>query len=163
MSRNVVAPNRVRWRVGRQWLPFRVSLRGGDWRDWRDIDIGGLDLFDSPGGVLAGLGIIALAMLLLLVVWPIVAIALELVLVAVILVGALAGRVVLRRPWTIVARSETTGTPCEHTWRAVGWRRSRRLIDTVADALARGGELPAGMSTVGPPARPLPQPGDNAA
>ena len=163
MSRSVVAPDRVRWQVGRQWLPFRVSLRGGDWREWTDADLSGLDFFDSPSGFLAGLAIIATAMLLFLVVWPVVAIALELVLVALILVVAVAGRVLSRRPWTIFARSEMTEATREHTWQVVGWRPSARLSESVVEALESGAELPAGMSTAGPPPRPIPQPGDGAA
>ena len=52
--------------------------------------------------------------------------ALELVLVALIVVVGVAGRVLFRRPWTIFARSDTTdGDPREHTWEVVGWRAAR--------------------------------------
>lgn len=142
MARTAVAPDGVHWRVGRRWLPFRVRLRRDDWREAGPSDLGDLALFDSPGGLLAGLVALAAVALLFLVIWPIVAIALELVLVAIILVGAVGGRVILRRPWTVVARSETA----ERAWNVVGWRRSGRLIDDVADALERGRELPAGAT-----------------
>ena len=143
MARSVVARDGVRWRVGRQWLPFRVRLRRDDWREAGPSDLGDLALFDSPGGLVAGLVATVAVILLFLVVWPIVAIALELVLLAIVLVGAVGGRVILRRPWPVVARSDRK----EHTWSVVGWRRSGRLIDDVAEALERGRELPPGATT----------------
>ena len=142
MARSVVARDGVHWRVGRQWLPFRVRLRRDDWRDAAPSDLGDLAVFDSPGGLVAGVVAIAAVILLLLVIWPIVAIALELVLVALILIGVVVGRVILRRPWTVVARSDRE----QRTWSVVGWRRSGRMIDAVAGALERGGELPPGAT-----------------
>jgi hypothetical protein len=143
MARTAVAPDGVHWRVGRRWLPFRVRLRRDNWRDAAPTDFGDLALFDSPGGVLAGLALTAAVILLLLVIWPIVAIALEVVLVALILIGAVGGRVILRRPWTVVARSEREQ---EHSWRVAGWRRSGRLIDEIAESLESGRALPPGAT-----------------
>lgn len=160
MPRYATSPDRVRWRVGRRWVPYRVTLRGGDWRDVGPSDLGDIGFFDSPAGVLAGLAVIATAMILFLVIWPIVAIALELVILALIFAGSLAGRVVLRRPWTVVARSEGADPPREHEWRVVGWRASGRLVDEAAGALGGGRELPPGATSTGPPPRPLPRPGD---
>jgi len=166
MSPSVVTPERVKWRVGRRWVSSRVCLRGGDWRDWRDLgptDLGDLSFFESPSGFLAGMAVIATAMVLFLVIWPIVAIAIELVLVALILVFGIAGRVLFRRPWTVSACSATTeSSPREHTWQVVGWRGSARLIEDVVKALEEGTDLPPGKSTVGPPPRPIPQPSDPA-
>jgi len=138
MPRSAVAPDGTSWGVGRRWVPFRVRLRDGDWREGGPADLGDV-FFDSPGGVLAGLAVIATAMLVFLVIWPIVAIALELVLLALIFLVSLAGRVLFRRPWTVVARSETTGAAREHTWRVVGWRASARLIEDAVDSLSRDG------------------------
>ncbi len=76
--------------------------------------------------------------LLFLVIWPIVVIALELVILVLLFLVSLAGRVVFRRPWTVVARGETPGASRELEWRVVGWRRSGLLIDAAADALAAG-------------------------
>lgn len=91
MSHTVVTAERVRRRVGRRWAPFRVRLRGGDWRDVGPTDLGNLTFFDSPGAFVAGVAVIATAMVLFLVVWPVVAIALELVLLALIVVVGVAG------------------------------------------------------------------------
>ena len=70
--RTVQAPDGRTWKVGRQWLPFRVRLRrerelpDGDGPSWLG------DLFDlgdfSLGGLLVGLALAIVAVLLLLVV-----------------------------------------------------------------------------------------------
>ena len=62
---------------------------------------------------------------------------------------SLAGRLLFRRPWTVVARGETPGASREHEWRVVGWRPSSRLIDAAAKALAAGTDLPAGAAPGG--------------
>jgi hypothetical protein len=128
----------------------------------RSGDAADLDFFDEPGGILAGLAIIATAMLLFLVVWPVIAIAVELTLLALVLVAAVAGRVLLRRPWTVFARSEGAGPAQEHTWQVVGWRRSDRLIEDVIRSLEKGTSCPPGAQTVGPSPRALPGPRDGA-
>jgi hypothetical protein len=155
---SVVTPERIRWRVGRRWLPFRVRLRGGDWRDFGPTDLTDAAIFESPAGILAGLAVVATAMLLFLVVWPVVAVALELVIIVFVLLLAVTGRVVLRRPWTVYAASVTGEATREHTWSVVGWRSSGRLIQQVKDALERGTELPVGAVTDGPEPKPLPRP-----
>ena len=132
-------------------MPARVRLR--DW-DWREAGPG-----DFADAELGGLAVIAVAMVVFLVIWPIVAIALELLLLVLICLVGVAGRVLFRRPWTVIARSEATGSPRRHEWRVVGWRRSTRLIEDVIDSLKSGRDLPAGATTSGPPARPIPQPG----
>jgi hypothetical protein len=48
--------------------------------------------------------------------------------------AGVAARLVAIRPWTIEAR--TAGKRLE--WQARGWRRSRRVRDDAAAALARG-------------------------
>ncbi len=106
----MVAPDRVRWQVGREWAPVRVRLR--DW-DWREAGPG--DVVDAE---LGGLAIFAVAMLVFLVIFPIVAIALELILLVLMCLIGVMGRVLLRRPWTVVARSQTTGSPRQHR---CGW------------------------------------------
>ena len=157
VARHVVTPERVRWRVGRRWLPFRVRLRRQDWREVGPTDLSEVALFESPAGILAGLAVIAAAMVLLLVVWPLVAIAIELVILALVLMAALVGRVLFRRPWTIYATSKDGERAREHTWRVVGWRRSSRLIEEARRALEHGAALPPGATTDGPPPVPLPR------
>ena len=78
---------------------------------------------------------IAAFVLLTTVVFPIVVLTLELLIVLVLLVGGLAARLLHRKPWTIRARAEDGR---ELTWRASGWRRSGRVRDDAAAALALG-------------------------
>lgn len=133
-----MTPDRREWRVGRQWVPFRVRLH----RDRSDVDFPS-DLFDvdifDDSGILAGLAIVASAVLLFLVIWPVIAIALEIVVLILVVLGGLAARVVLRRPWTVRAESRRGGG---RTWRVVGWRASGALIEEVARALEEGRALP---------------------
>ncbi|MDP1849485.1 MAG: hypothetical protein Q8K79_16970 [Solirubrobacteraceae bacterium] len=158
MSSETVGPDGIGWRVGRRWLPARVRLRDWDWRESAP-DWDGLSFFDDPSGFLLALGVIATAMIVFLVIWPIVAIALELVILALLFLASLAGRVLFRKPWTVFARSAGLGEPRVHEWRVVGWRDSSRLIADVRAALRSGGELPAGAVTTGPPPQALPRVG----
>jgi hypothetical protein len=140
--RAVLAPDGRMWKVGRQWLPFRVRLRRE--RELPDPSWAG-NLFDladlSLGGILVGLSIAILGAVLLLIVWPLVALAIEVAIVLIVFLVALAGRLVLRRPWRIVARSRS---PVRATlaWHVVGWRASGRVIEEVADSLAAGAAEP---------------------
>ena len=141
------------WHVGRQWLPVRVRLRperdpGDRW--WHAAD--GLDALTfadfSVGGVIAAFAAIVAAIVLVAVVWPIVALALEVVILLILFLGGLAGRLVFRRPWRIVAR--TKGEPREvRAWHVVGWRASAEVVDEVARSLAAGQRPnPAGAEPV---------------
>ena len=86
----------------------------------------------------SGIALIAALMVLFVVVLPLLAIAVEILIGALVLLGALAGRVVLRRPWTVFAECGDV----TQEWRVVGWRASGRRIGEVADALERGMPLP---------------------
>ena len=160
MARTVVAPDRVRWRVRRRWLPSWFRRTRPDWLDFSPGDImgAGVDFADSATVFLVTLALAAAAGLLFLVIWPVVALAAELLVVLALLVAGLAGRVILRKPWTVSAMSEFSEDPREHAWQVVGWRGSTRLIGEVAQALEVGSELPAGVQTAGSPPRPLPGP-----
>jgi hypothetical protein len=145
MARSVLAPDGRMWKVGRQWLPFRVKIRRE--RELPDVDpswwVDPLALADAGlGGLIVGLGIAVTVTFLILFVWPVVAIALELVILFLALIVATAGRFVLRRPWRIVARSRSAG-PATLAWHVVGWRESGRVIDEVADSLAGGNPEPS--------------------
>ena len=108
MARTVVAPDRVKWKVHRQWAPMRVrfhkKMNLENWLETRggSGEGGGFTgvaeaVFDSPTGILLALGATAVAVVLFLVIFPIVAIALEIVLLIIIVLAALVGRVLLRR------------------------------------------------------------------
>ena len=147
----VTASDGTRWRIGRQWWPERkpktdrdhtgdLGPEGGDGGGgdhWWDFDLGGG--IDDAFVLLAIVGVVILAILLLTtVVIPVIAFTLELVLFLLVFLFGIAGRVLFRRPWTVRARSAHQ----EHRWQKVGFRRSGRLRDEVADALADGRALP---------------------
>jgi hypothetical protein len=112
-------------------MPAPVRLRNWDWRE-----SGPGDFADAE---LGGLAVIAVAMVVFLVIWPIVAIALELIILMVICLGGIAGRVLLRPPWTVIARSEATGAPRLHEWRVVG-------VSTTPEKISN----PCGKTVAGP-------------
>lgn len=141
-AKRVTTPDGTTWQVGRRWLPDKPTLwrrrkrerddspaehgEGGDW--FPDID-------EAFVFVLAILAVLVVFFLLTTVVFPILVLTLELLIVLVLLAGGLAGRFLFRKPWTIRARSADGR---ELSWRAVGWRRSGRVRDDAAAALALG-------------------------
>jgi hypothetical protein len=98
--------------------------------------VGDVD-FGEAGLVVVG----ALAAILILI--PLLFFGVELIVLGALLAAGVIGRVLLRQPWVIEARSNdplTSGRQLE--WRVTGWRKSRKLIDQVAEDLATGRELP---------------------
>ena len=71
---------------------------------------------------------------------PLIALAVEVVLLILLLVWGIGTRLVLRRPWTIRARQK--GGTRELVYKAKGFQRSGRVRDEVAEALARGEATP---------------------
>jgi hypothetical protein len=71
---------------------------------------------------------------------PLIGIALELALLALLLTSGLFGRVVLRRPWTIEAVA-VEATARRSAFAVTGWRRSRQALAALA----------AAVETTGPP------------
>jgi hypothetical protein len=123
--------------VGRRWLPRRRRLGRVDVPNIGDLGPLGFASFD-PSGVLATialsiLGVLA-GVLLVLVLFNVVAIAIELAILVALIVWGVLARVVLRRPWEVVARSGNT----MFSRLVVGWRPSRRAIREIADRLRAG-------------------------
>jgi hypothetical protein len=136
-ARRVTAPDGTTWRVGRRWVPDKPVLwgrrpSGGDW-SLPDIGLGDVD--DALVVISVVIGVIALSLLLITVVFPILVLGIEVLLVAVLLTGGIAARLLFRRPWTIRARADNGR---ELAWRAVGFRRSGRVRDDAAAALTLG-------------------------
>lgn len=91
-------------------MPARVRFR--DW-DWREAGPG-----DFADAELGGLAVIAVAMVVFLVIWPIVAIALELILLVLICLAGVAGRVLFAGH----GRSSPAATrPGRHAGTNGGW------------------------------------------
>src|SRR5262245_44436656 len=97
----IQAPDGRSWRVGRRWFPRRRRLGRADLSDatpdW--LDVGGLG--DDLAGIVLAIVIGVVGFLLVLVLFNVVAIAIELVLLVLFVLGGLFGRVVLRRPWVV--------------------------------------------------------------
>ena len=148
--RRVTAPDGREWKVGRQWLPARVRIRRDDVHDVGGSgDGGGGDGFldtmggffgidDAGAGILVGIAVVALTALVLAVVFPVIALTLELIVLLALLLAGIVGRVVFRRPWHVLARTDDA----RYRWPVRGWRASGERVDAVADGLTRGSLLP---------------------
>ena len=144
-GRKVLAPDGREWKVGRDWIPVRVRLRrernreGGE--GWDLLEFADLDL-----GPFAFVIAIVFVVLFVLIVWPLLALAIEVIILIVVFIATLAGRLLQRRPWRVVARSREPWQS-ELDWHVTGWRASRKAIDAIALALEAGEEpsLPVSM------------------
>jgi len=158
-KRRVTTPDGRRVEVSVDWtrrpvrLPHAYRRRG--WRDDARDSLTGLDV---PGGggshhgggggfpgdlgsdiavAIAALVVLAIAGLLVwFVIWPLLAIATELAVVATIAIAGLVGRMFFGRPWVI----EAVGAGGERRWQVRGMAAARRTIDQIADQLATGME-----------------------
>ena len=134
--RTVTAPNGTRWKLGRRWFPRWAVLWRKDPGDVPDVPS-----FDDDTGILAMIFLtifaVIAAIFLALVLFNVIAIAIELLIFILALIVGLFSRVVLRKPWTVYAKSRHI----THERHAVGWRGSRRLIDDMAARLGSGLEL----------------------
>lgn len=152
MSRRVTAPDGVEWTVGREWLPARPRLRRGRGEDALDVAANthapgrgsGFDLPSFADDALAIALVVGAVLLVVLVfttvVLPVIVLVIEVVGLLVLLVAGLFGRVVLRRPWTVRAR---TADGREERLTARGFRRSGELRDAVAESLRTTGRTDA--------------------
>lgn len=141
--KTVVDPEGRQWRVGRLWFTHRARWRSplGPRRIWDVAD--GFDLadlvWDVPGiGVAIALVVsgVVVGVLAVLFVIPALALLVELLIVVLVAVGALVFRVLLRRPWLVVARRRASEERIVR--RVVGFRASRRAVDDLAGQLRRG-------------------------
>lgn len=148
-KRVVTAPNGERWRVGHRWLstspPKPWSRRKRRRRDDDDEGSGWINPgeFVAVGddlltGVVFAMVVAAAIALFAFVVLPLLGLALELALLIGLFTSGLFGRLVLGHPWTIEAVNAER--PNERVRFAVkGWRRSRRAIAALVEAIATTG------------------------
>ena len=100
---------------------------------WADIVDFGWD--DSPlASIAAALLTVALIVAFFTAVWPLLALTIELVILAVLFVAGIVGRVLFRRPWTVEARARHLSA----RWQVSGWRASGQLVDQIARRIAAG-------------------------
>ena len=146
MARTVRAPDGRTWRVGRQWVRHGVRWRRPIRRWPKEIagqdSVEWLELFFGETIIIA-VAILA-ALLVIIVVFPALALAVDLLLVLVFTGGGVATRLLFRRPWTVVAEEVATSRPDPQlrTWQVVGWRASGRLVDEVSRDLEADRPLP---------------------
>ena len=91
---------------------------------------------DAGGGITVLLVVVGV-ILLLTVALPVVIFAVEVVILAVLAIAGLLGRVILRRPWTIVARSDRGEV---RQWRVTGWGTAQAAVDDISRAIGAGVE-----------------------
>jgi hypothetical protein len=140
------------WRIRRRWAAQRIRVRRRDLVDVSFADVGGL--FDgAPSGLALLVTVVIVGAVLVFVVLPIAAFLLELLILAILVAGYVAGRVLLRRPWDIDVR----GDGYRRTLHVHGWRASRRAMRDLAAALERGEAPSALLDPAGPSAGSAPR------
>ncbi|MDA0178934.1 hypothetical protein OJ997_01405 [Solirubrobacter phytolaccae] len=135
--KTVTGPDGRTWNVGRAWFPRRRKFRRADPFD--GFDPGGFfpglaDDLGVIGIILAVIALIVGLLFLVLVLFNVVVIAIELTIVLTLCGAGVFSRVVLRKPWTVFAKSGNARIERQ----VVGWRASKREIEDVAGALASG-------------------------
>jgi hypothetical protein len=135
---SVTAPDKRTWKVGRRWLPKKLRLPRR--RDFDATDgIFALDFVEGVSTLVVGIVIFVTLALALVLVWPILALAIELIAIVLIALVGLIGRVLFRRPWRIVATPDDA--PADQLmWDVPGWRASSEAIEEIATALKSGRE-----------------------
>lgn len=141
LGRRIYGADNRMWVVGRRWLPWKPRRRGrfveaGDAMHGIDFGVG---LFDEgPWGLLMTVIVAVVFVLFLVFVFPVILTALEIVLVLVLLPLFVVARIVLRKPWIIVAR--TKGPPPEERTASVsGWTASSRAMDELIQEIRSRG------------------------
>jgi hypothetical protein len=111
-------------------------------------DVGGLD--DLATGLVILVGAVVVAVILI----PLLLFGIELILLGFVVAAAILGRSLLGRPWIVQARPVSDAAPAL-SWNVTGWRRSARVIDEVATALAAGRDpSPSEAAPAGAPDSP---------
>ena len=135
-----------RWRaLARRYGGWRRKRRGGDLGDLADMGGGGGHSgggggwsFDLGDDLLIGLavivGLIVFGLLFWFLLLPLLLLVLDFVVVLILLVLAVAGRVLFRRPWTVAATRDGE----RYVTDVVGWRNALRVRDDMAEKLRLG-------------------------
>ncbi len=138
----VTSPDGERWRVKRRWTNRPLPDLKRHWREregdppW-DVgsDVSFLDLDD---GIVASIAVGILIVLLVLVLWPLLGLAFELILLFLLLTSGILGRVFLRRPW-IVEATNLDNPGLSTAYPIKGWHRSGQAIEELARAIPATG------------------------
>lgn len=141
LGRRIYGADNREWVVGRRWLPWRPRRRGrlGEASDaMHGIDFGFDVLDEGPWGLFLTVIVAIVFVLFVVFVFPLILTALEIVLVLVLLPLFVVARVVLRKPWIIVARTKGP-PPEERTVSASGWRASAQAMERLIQEIRSRG------------------------
>ena len=115
------------------------EVRGPRWYDALDIpDLSVLD--EGFGGFVAVILVIVAIAIGILIVLPAFIFFIEVLIVALLVLGAIMLRVVFRQPWLVDAVADD-GT--HMTWKVIGYRNSRRVVGEVGSLISQGSTTPA--------------------
>ncbi len=93
---------------------------------------------DGPLGWIVVLIVAAIVIgLFVTIVLPVLAIVLDAAIVVALAIVGVSCRMLFRRPWRVSARAGSV----ERSWGVLGWKRSHKAIDAVADSLASGNPI----------------------
>jgi hypothetical protein len=143
-ARKVTDPGGMEWRVRPRWrigpeIRFRRRRDDGGVDGLPDLgDLGAAD--EAAGAIVLVLGLVVLAVLAVVFVWPLLALAVELLIALILVLAGLVARIVLRRPWIVEA--STPGGASRLRYRVRGYRAMRRVCAELADRLAAGDREP---------------------
>lgn len=135
----MTSPDGARWRVRRRWLDHPLPDLRKRFSEYREENSGEgmldgfwfIDTGDSPWiGIAMAVGVILLVFLLL----PLIGVAIELILLVLLLGSSLAGRVVMRRPWTVEAQN-LDAAERSASYAVKGWQRAGRAAAEIATAI----------------------------
>jgi hypothetical protein len=138
--RKVQDPHGRKWTLGRHWMPRRKRFKKAD-LDMPDFltDIGGDDL-GIFAAIFLAIAAFFLTIFLALLLFNVVALAIELSIVIIVALVGLISRVIFRRPWIVFAKSGDQ----QLEYPVVGYLNSGQRIDELAEALSSGAQLPPG-------------------
>lgn len=145
-SRDVVDPDGNDWRVSVDWHRWHFrSVRDGFDEDhgsswWHEMSI-----FNSADSLLGGLVLVVIGLivgvLFSLLIWPLLLLALEVVVGAVVVLFAVLARVVFGRPWRVEVDAVGGHHASRRVFRVRGVRATTRLIEDFADCSFNGEDL----------------------
>ena len=137
--RKVTGPDGRRWRLGRTWFPRFKRIKKADVTDFGP-DLPGVDGLDDLGifgVIIAAILAVIVAIFLALLLFNVVALAIELTILIVLTITGVIGRILFRKPWVVFARTKDQRLAGE----VVGWRESRLWIADTAARIESGAQL----------------------
>lgn len=148
-----------RWvtRLGRENFGRRAGRRFR--RSGRNLDVADAGCAPDLDGILFAIVAVIVVVLFVIFILPVLVVAVEILLGAVIVLLGLVAKIVFRRPWAIDAFA---GDGTHLRWKEVGWRATTARIDEITAALSHG-VIPPGAEVVhaevgSPPPAPAPPP-----